>query len=233
MEQGYVLDTIQAADLRLFAGGQWKNDTRERCPQCGAFRDDTEPAEIHIALNHLGRRGFAEFLWNSHGLPILRQDLVDQWRDARLSGFELKPVRIVGWNDAPRKPLPAGVPPYWRLVTTSKVRLSEPPPLDGACSSCGFVRYAFPRVGSYLPHGIRVDLQSWDGADFCGLRGYEFVFCTRRAAQVTLAAGYSRHIAFVREGDWSRWEEFDIRRWTPRAYSEYIESFLIRRVEDL
>jgi len=234
MQQFYVLDTIEANDLRLFAGGQWVNDTRERCPACGAFRDDTEPPEIQIALNHIGRRGFAEFLWNSHGLPLFRQDLVDCWREARLTGFELRPVHIIGWYDSPRRSLAPVIPAYWRLIPVSKVQLSEPPPVEGQCSVCGFVKYAFPELGSHLPHGIRIDRQTWDGSDFCGIAGYgAFLFCSRRAAEVSLGTGPSRHIAFVSEGDYRRWDEFNIREWTTKTYQEYVEDFLIRKVKDL
>jgi hypothetical protein len=145
-----------------------------------------------------------------------------------LTGFGLKPVRIVGWRHQPKKPLPPDIPTYYRLVLTSKVRLCEPPPESSGCSHCGFVRYAFPKTTERLEHGIVIDEQTWDGADFMGLYGYEFVFCTRRAAQVTLEAGYNRHIAFVRQEDYTRWEEFRPDTWKPKDYDRYLETFLIR-----
>lgn len=224
----YVLDKIYAAYVERYAGGQWENDTRSRCPGCGIWLPETEPDEIQIALNHLGRDGFAELLWNSHGLPIFREDLVEVWQQAGLTGFHPRPVRIVGWDDRPNKPLPTGIPNYYRLVLTSTVRLSEPPPESNGRPCCGFARYAFPKGTERLEHGIVIDEQTWDGADFMGLYGYEFVFCTRRAAQVTLEAGYNRHIAFVRQGDWGRWESFRVDAWEHKAYRKYMETFLIR-----
>jgi len=197
------------------------------------FPETSEPSEIEIGLNHLGRRGFAEYLWNSHSLPILRQDLIERWQDASLTGFELKPVRIVEWYQKPRKPLPENIPVYYRLVTKNRVRLIEPPPLGSPCQECGFIQYAFPKLGTYLPNGLRVDTASWDGSDFFGLAHYVFVFCTRRVAEVTLRAGFNRHITFVRLQDWSRWGDFNVRGWTSEAYEQHVESFLIRRVEDL
>jgi hypothetical protein len=166
-------------------------------------------------------------------LPIFRHDLIELWRRKGLGGLEIKPVRIGGWYNNPRKSLPEGFPTYARLVTTSKVRLSEPPPLTDPCPVCGFVKYAFPKIGNQLPNGVQVDPASWDGSDFCGLVNYVFVFCTRRVAEVTLDAGYNLHTAFVRAENWGRWEEFDVRKWTSKAWLEYQESFLIRHAEDL
>ena len=232
VEQFYVLDHM-IEDWRLYAGGQWVNDTQERCPVCNVFTETTEPAEIEIALNHLGRRGFVEQLWNSHSLPIFRHDLVDLWQRTGLTGFTVKPVRIVGWYEKPRKPLPQNIPTYYRLVTVSKVRLIEPPPAEGPCPACGFTEYAFPKISGPLPNGIQIDTASWDGSDFFGLAQYNFVFCTRRTAEVTLRAGYNRHVCFVQVEDYGRWKEFNVREWVPKKYREYLESFRIRRVEDL
>jgi len=231
--QFYVLDTTEACDTRLFAGGQWVNDTRQRCPVCGVLVE-TEPSEIAIALNHLGKHGFAEHLWNSHSLPIFRQDLIELWQTKGLSGFVIRPVRIVGWYRNLKKPLPKNLPSYYRLVARGKVRLNVPTPLGTVCPRCGFAGYAFPKLRTRLTNGIRIDPTSWDGSDFFGLAQYVFVFCTRRVAETTLQAGYSRHIVFIRTQDFLRWEEFDMRKgWTPEKHRQYVESFLIRRIEDL
>ena len=228
MSTFYVLDKIYAGNTKRYAGGQWVNNTGSRCQGCGIWIPETEPDEIKSALNHLGRDGFVEYLWNSHGLPIFREDLVEVWQQAGLTGFRCKPVRVVGWDDRPKRPLPMGIPTYYRLVLASYVRLREPRPGTSACSCCGFVRYSFPKTSARLESGIAIDDNTWDGADFMGLYGYEFVFCARRAAQVTLEAGYNRHIAFVRQEDWDRWEEFRVDTWKPKDYDQYIESFLIR-----
>lgn len=231
-EQFYVLEHMME-DWRLYAGGQFVNDSRERCPVCNVFTEASEPPQIEIALNHLGRRRFVEELWNSHSLPIFRYDLIDLWQRSGLTGFVVKSVRIVGWYEKPREPLPENIPIYYRLMTTSKAKLSEPPAVSEPCPICGYIRYAFPKVGTHLPNGLRIDPRSWDGSDFFGLAQYKFVFCTRRAAEVTLRAGYNRHICFVRVEDYNRWKEFNVREWVPKEYDKYLESFRIRRVEDL
>ena len=101
------------------------------------------------------------------------------------------------------------------------------------CPTCGFIRYAFPTIGTHLPNGLKIDPTSWDGSDFFGLVHYRFVFCTRRVAEITLRAGYNRHISFVHAENYSRWEEMDVNKWTPKSYHDHLESFLIRRAEDL
>ncbi len=232
MEQLYILNNISGSNRSLFAGGQWVNDSTQRCPSCGAFDVRSEPSEIQIALNHVGRQGFVEYLWNSHSLPIFRQDLIDLWQERGLTGFGLKPVRIVGWYDQPRRSLPANIPSYHRVVATSFVRLIEPAPVT-SCHACGFVSYGFPKVGTHLSSGLRIDPESWNGTDLSGLMGYVFLFCTRRTAAVTLDAGFSKHISFVRTQDWGTWEQLDVRKWTPEAYRQYREGFLIRRSSDL
>lgn len=230
----YVFETTSASDSRLYAGGQWVNDKQQRCSSCGFFIHSSEQSEIEIALNHLGRHGFAEYLWNSHSLPIFREDLVELWQSQCLTGFQLKPVRIVGWYGSPSKPLPQVIPRYFWLTPTSQVCLIDPAPLGGPCMTCGSLKYGFPRLGNHLLRGLVIDPQSWDGADFFGLRNYVFLFCTRRVAEITLGAGYSRHIAFVRATDYQRWEDFNTAKWrTSKAYAEYIENFLIRRAEAL
>lgn len=139
-------------------------------------------------------------------------------------------MRIVGWYGRPRKPLPESIPSYYRVLTTSKVRLLEPPPKEEEpCPGCHRVWYAFPLDLTPLPHGIMVDESSWDGADFFGVRGYVFLFCTRRAAEVTLRAGYNRYISFIRLSDYKRWGPLN----SCPNYREYIEQFLIRKVKEL
>ena len=230
--QFYILNIYLGSNIRLYAGGQDMIHPIIRCPACNSRIDDEGPSETHIALDHIGRQGFTEHLWS--GVPIFRADLVALWRSAGLTGFAVKKVKIVTWHNRPRRPVPENIPEYLHLVTTSKVRLLEPPPIESPCPQCGFVKYAFPRTTDiHLDHGIRIDLSSWDGSDFFSTAGYGFVFCTRRVAEVTLNAGFNKRIVFIKVDDYDRWEEFDYDKWTLIAYHEYREQFLIRRVEDL
>ena len=113
------------------------------------------------------------------------------------------------------------------------MRLSLPRPKSKPCLKCGFIEYAFPLHGNHLAQGIRIDPTSWDGSDFFSVLHYNFLFCTRRVVETTLKAGYNQHVVFVRAENWCRWDDFDIKKWTPDAHSKHVASFLIRHVEDL
>lgn len=226
--QFYVMD-FKVADWRFYAGGQWVNGETIRCPVCGVTKElPPEPLEIYITLDHLGRWGFTEVLWNST-LPIFRQDLIDWWHSAGLTGFQTKPVRVVGWSRKRKKPLPDNIPQYYCAFVTGRARYKLPPCLD-ECSVCGFVRYDWEQRT-----GIYVDESTWDGSDFFNGGYYGFLdVCTRRVAEVTLRAGYNRRIAFIRAEQWRTWEDYSPRKgWTGEAYDKYREGFYIRRVEDL
>jgi rubredoxin len=225
--QFYVIESQSlASNIRTYAGGQWVNSPGIRCPACKVLKEDMGPEEIQIELNYLGRKGFVEVLWNSHLLPIFRQDVIEMWQLAGFTGFEIKPVRIVGWRGK-KGPLPDAIPQYYRLVVTSRAALLSPPTLY-VCPVCGFRKYDFEqRIG------IQVDTSLWDGSDFLELRYYRIVLCTRRVVEATLQAGYGKHIAFVRAEEWDTWEQFNTREWDPKDWQKMIEGFLIRKVEEL
>lgn len=229
----FVVDTIIALDHKLFAGGQYTNDQSVRCPNCGRFVRSESNSFVDIQLNYIGKFGFTEYLWNSHTLPLFRKDLVELWQESNLSGFKIKPVQITGWYKKPKKLLPSEIPEYFELIPINYVKLISPEPLQPPCPLCGFVPYAFPKIGNQLLNSIQIDKKSWEGSDFFSVNGYNFLFCTRNVVEVTLMAGYSKAIAFVNVLDWWRWEDFDIHKWSPKSYQAYLEKFLIRKVEDL
>ncbi len=229
MDDLYVFNMNYAAYHKYYAGGQAIN-SGGRCQSCNVLKNPENPVEI--SLNHLGIRGFVEYLWNSHGLKIFRQDLVELWKGNDFSGYEVDSIKIVGWYEKPKKELPEQIPSYFRLTPTSWVRLLEPESLTSPCPVCGFVNYDFPNSDP-LPNGIQVDLATWDGSDFFGMKGYVHLFCTRPVVEATLEAGYSKHIAFNRLKDYASWENYHHERWTFEDHEEYLESFLIRSVDDL
>lgn len=211
-----------------YAGGQWVNwptDQSAFCPHCNMPKLAAQPAEYHIELNYVGRKGFIEVLWNSHGLPIFRSDVIDLWQSKGFTGFDVRPVKIVGWRGK-KQPLPKNIPKYYRLLVTGRAMLRLPP-TQSICPVCGFRKYDFDRRV-----GIHVDEPSWDGSDIFTLQGYEFVLCTKQVAEVTLQAGY-RNIAFVRAEQWDTWEQFDIAKWDIKEWRKMFDAYFIRGVEDL
>lgn len=227
-QEFFVLDTNDGPTRKLFAGGQYQN-TYESCPACGAYQQGDITANVHeIKLDHIGKLGFAVYLWNSHSLPIFRKDLVDLWEDKGFSGYITEPVNIIDWNNNKEKYIRGDLPEYRLIKPISMVRLSTPSPVEGPCSNCGFVKYDFPVIGSQLMNGISIQQSSWEGADINGVKYYNLVICTRRVVETTLEAGFGKFISFVRAENWQKWENFDIEKWSPKEYEKYVDSFLIK-----
>ena len=197
------------------------------------FLEEREQHVSNVAINHLGRLGFQVFLWNSYSLPIFKKKLIEKWQGAGITGYITEPVNIIGWHNAPEKPLPLNIPEYGRIIPTSWIKLIQPPPITSPCPICGCIRYDFPKTGSHLPNGIQIEPDSWDGSDILGVKGYNFIFCTKKVLHATLEAHYGKFIAFVKAEDWNRWEQFDIRKWKPKEHEKYVEEFLIRKIDDL
>lgn len=227
----FVLDTVYASDIRYFAGGQVMFEDEKRCPQCNSILPNMNET-IKIALNHIGKQGFAEFLWNSHSYPIFRDDLIDEWFSSGLTGFTTKPVEIIGWFEKSKKPLPENIPSYKQIITTSNVELIEPEPIGKKCSRCGFIKYAFPKLGNHLPEGLRIKIDTWNGNDLFGLQGYQYTFCSSRVLEVTLQKKY-KHISFINTANWNKWKSYDARIWTPDTHKAYVDEYLIRNYKDL
>jgi hypothetical protein len=231
-KQFYVLDTIFASDIRYFAGGQVIWGIGSRCPVCSSMIPLQSEEPVKIALNHLGQQGFAEYLWNSHSLPIFRSDIIEFWKSEGFTGFKTKPIQITGWYGRSRVPIPKAIPLYYQLIPVSYIQLIEPSPRGEKCIVCGFVRYGFPETGNHLANGLRFNQNTWDGKDFFGLVGYPMVFCNCRVLEKSLPRRY-RHIAYINMSKFNVWETFDIKKWTPKEYSNYLENFLIRKEIDL
>jgi len=223
----YVLDTLYASNTHFFAGGQVIAGIETRCPSCNSLFPLQERGTINIAINHLGKKGFVEYLWNSHTLPIFRIDLINLWLEAGLSGFITKPVQIIGWFRNSKRPLPDTIPSYRCLIPISHVQLTEPSPEGEKCILCGFTKYNFPKIGNYLSNGLHIGMSTWNGADFFGLIGYPWIFCSNQVLEITLPKRY-KHISFIHVYNWNKWEPFDINKWTSKAYYNYINNFLIR-----
>lgn len=233
MSRFYVVTGMSlAADTRLYAGGQAVNVDLAQCEHCGRKYWHV-PDVVEVQLDHLGKRGFVEYLWNSNLQPIFREDLFELWERHGLTGLGRKPVTIAAWYGKPNKPLPPSIPKYHVLTPQSTVRLNRPSLKRATCPVCGIGDYDFP-LFKPLASGIEIDEASWDGSDFFGLAGYRHLYCSRRAAEVTLASGLNRHFVFIKPEDYLRWEDFDIRKgWTAKAHDQYVEGFLIRNIKDL
>lgn len=233
MTEFYKLDTTFKYYTQSYAGGQITNLQYEVCSTCKTELRISNK-ELEVQLNYVGRAGFTEFLWTSHNLPIFRSDLVALWQEIIPGQFDTKPVRITGWYEKPSRILPTNIPTYLLVMPKSEVRLQIPKPVGDPCSTCGFVLYNFPRSNTPLPDGIEVDPSTTRGMDIVKVIGYNYLLCTRKLAEVTLRKGFNRRIVFVKQQDYLRWEQFNLRKdWTIQNYKKYESQFLIRDERDL
>ncbi len=228
----YILWSTVVDETHLMASGRVTDWSGHPCPACNRFIEEQHDA-YHAVIDHLGRRGFVDVLHVADIWLVLRQDLVDLWRAHGLTGFSATPVHVTGWSKRTKKPFPTEVPEYYWVQATSFVRLLEPPLAESPCPVCHRAEYAFPKDLAPLPHGTAIDEASWDGSDFFGVFGYSLLICTREVAELTLRAGYNKHLAFMRLEEFATREIYDSARWTHEEYANYYESFYKRRVEDL
>jgi hypothetical protein len=227
-----MFDSVK--NYKLIAGGQSIEDNFSYCPRCKSRIDNRlTKKDLSIKLDHLGRLSFSPFLWNSGLHTIISDNVIDIWKKERVNGYEIGKVHISGWYSETQKPLPKEIPTYHNVVSTSFVQLLEPIKISSGCQLCGFQEYNFPKLKTYLPNGIQIDIDSWNGSDINTIYGYFLMICSEKVVQATLNAGYGKFLPFIRLDKYCTWEEFDIRKWKPNDYEKYYEGFLIRRIEDL
>jgi hypothetical protein len=110
---------------------------------------------------------------------VISQHVLDILREANLSGFAAKPVRL---SSHPSGVDTAKLPELWELVILGKgghahtdsgiVTLRE-------CDECGLIEY------SAFKNGIIVDASSYDGSDFFAVVEYpKYVLVSERAKSV-------------------------------------------------
>jgi len=221
-------------NYKLIAGGQTISKSIVRCSSCNSIIEENDGSiDISIWLDYLGKLGFSPFLWNSGLYTILRQDVVDVWKKAEITGYETGKVSIYGWYNQKNKSLPPEIPAYYHINPTSRVTLSEPKTLNNPCSICGFQEYDFPKLKNHLQNGLQVDLQSWNSSDINYVDRYKFVICSEKVVRATLEAKLGKYLPFVQMEKYCTWEEFNIQKWKPKDYDKYYEGFLIRKIEDL
>lgn len=231
-ESLYILLAGFGMDSRFYAGGHILQAVK-KCEVCSrTLKNQTIESGTKFELAHLGRLGFSPILWNLQ--LILREDIVQQFMNANLTGFDLNKLTISGWYEKPKKLLPEKIPQYYQIVTKGRLILKEPPKEGETCPKCGGQTYAFPKsAGAKLEHGVVVDMESWDGSDIATLEGYTMKFFSEKAVRVALEAGLGKFSRFVRVEKYLTWESFDLRIWDAKRYQEYQDSFMIKNIEDI
>lgn len=162
---------------------------RERKFVEGASANDWESVTCEKDPGHqrAGRRLTALFLdvlsWNVVDFSrtmlsdiVITDHALDVLRGARLTGFEVRPAKVIGLPTGLKK---SGLPKLWEFIVSGNGgpahKASEIVELQ-RCAACGLVRY------SAFEHGIVVDESAYDGSDFFTVAEYpKYVLVSPRA----------------------------------------------------
>lgn len=122
-----------------------------------------------------------DFVWTWYSECLIQDRVLNLFREAGLTGFEVKPVR------ARFRRLQSIAPPrLWELVVTGWAGMAPPESgvrLVESCPGCGLLGYSSVTNPSQL-----ISESQWDGSDFFIVWPLvRFVFVTERAAQVVRA----------------------------------------------
>jgi hypothetical protein len=121
-----------------------------------------------------------DFSWTFLSDVVISERALSVLRAANITGFEVKPVKLVVPTKARFRHL--NMPELWELVVTgsggpahsdSRIELAD------ACAACGYRRYA------HHGDGIVVDEANWDGSDIFVVKEYtKYVLVTERTKEV-------------------------------------------------
>jgi len=117
----------------------------------------------------------ADIVWTWYSDCLIQDHVLEAFREAGLTGFEVKPVKARFKSKRHRDKEP---PRLWELVVTGSAGM--PPPESGVrlierCEACGAEDYTAWTDASKL-----IDEKQWDGSDFFKLRIYGYKFVTER-----------------------------------------------------
>jgi len=113
-----------------------------------------------------------DIVWTWYSDCLIQDHVLDAFRSAGLTGFEIKPVKA---RFRSKKKAHLTPPRLWELVVTGSAGLA--PPESGVrvleeCSACGYVRYS-----KITDQSKRISPEQWDGTDFFHVKpsGYKFI----------------------------------------------------------
>lgn len=125
-----------------------------------------------------------DFVWTWPNECLITERVLGLFRQARLTGFEVKPVVVEKVKRLGKKRL-EDIPTLWELVVTGKGGDARPESgirVIYRCEACGMVRYSSYR------NGILVDEGQWDGSDFFTVNGYpKIILVTERVKDLIIA----------------------------------------------
>lgn len=125
-----------------------------------------------------------DFMWTWPADCLITDRVLELFRQAELTGFEVKPVVVEKVKRLGKRRLEE-IPALWELVVTGKGGNARPESgirVIYRCEACGMVRY------SSYQNGILVDEAQWDGSDFFTVNGYpKHILVTERVKDLIIA----------------------------------------------
>lgn len=119
-----------------------------------------------------------DFSWSTLADIVVSQRAIEIFRESRLSGFRVEPVKLV----QNKKLEKIGNVSLWEFIALGcggNAHLSSGITLKTNCKACGL------QIFSAFEKGIVIDEKKWDGSDFFSVIEYpKYVFCSERAKNI-------------------------------------------------
>ncbi|MDA8064622.1 MAG: double-CXXCG motif protein [Thermaerobacter sp.] len=166
-----------------WAKAEWVHDKMDleqiTCPvHPGHMRGGDRIGDLIVELSS---PKIGDFVWTWYSECLITQRVLDLFRQAGLTGFEVRPVTVERVKRV-RKSGDLRLPTLWELVVVGKGGYAHPSAgirRIYRCEACGFEKHFSYR------NGIIVDEAQWDGSDFFIVNPYGgHIVITERAKEV-------------------------------------------------
>jgi len=201
MKFGSFYQLTDPDELRHYAKGEYLYGQPEWERKYGlaewadSVRLESVICSVHPGHRRAGRRltdltiilpspRVGDFVWTWYSDCLVTDRVLELFRQAGFSGFEVRPVTVERVKRLGKEGL-EDIPRLWELVVTG--RGGDARPESGIrviyrCEACGLVEYSSYR------NGILVDEDQWDGSDFFTVNGYpKFILVTERVKDLIIA----------------------------------------------
>ena len=157
--------------LSKYKLAEWGEDTHKSlgaitCPVNPQHNRAADRASVLCLI--ISTPYFGDFTWTWQDECIITDRVLNLFRQAQFTGFNVRPVIIERINTKSRRNSEV-MPKLWELVHFGKG--GDPLSVSGVrliykCPACGLQRY------SSYSKGLQIDKKQWDGSDFFSVNSY-------------------------------------------------------------
>ena len=191
----YRLDCSDSRFVELSEGNDWEGIV---CPKDeGHQRAGRRITELNIDLVSKRIVDFSSTILSD---IVITTGALRVLSAAKLTGFRVEPAVVHAF---PKSMAPEAVPKLWEFLVTGDGGLSHPASgikLKRKCDACGSVRY------SAYEHGIIVDEDAYDGADFFTVKEYPRHVLVNEKAKAAIESSGLSGVKFI-ESSKLEWPE--------------------------